>query len=54
MGIQGAKNLGWETWSPHLITVDQSCDGMMKVMDTTTKEKHGGKLVNYNDTIEEY
>jgi short-subunit dehydrogenase len=54
MGVQGAKNLGWETFGPMLITLETSCDGMMKVLDTTTKAKHGGKLVNYNDTVEEY
>jgi hypothetical protein len=30
-----------------MIGVEESCDGMMNVLATTTKAKHGGKLVLY-------
>ena len=30
-----------------VITVDESCDGMIKVLATTSKDRHGGKMVLY-------
>ncbi|QKX62346.1 uncharacterized protein TRUGW13939_09505 [Talaromyces rugulosus] len=50
LGDAGAVALGLDkaTQDHLMIGLDESCDGMMKVLDETTKEKHGGKLVLYN------
>ncbi|KAF9878108.1 aflatoxin biosynthesis ketoreductase nor-1 [Colletotrichum karsti] len=51
LGNTGAQYFGLEKAS---VTVDESCDGMMKLLATTTKEKHGGKMVSYEGNIEGY
>jgi hypothetical protein len=50
LGDAGAVALGLDkaTQDHLMIGLDESYDGMMKVLDETTKEKHGGKLVLYN------
>lgn len=50
MGDKGAMGLGADKAMQEklMIGVDESCDGMMKVLAATTKAKHGGKLVLYN------
>ncbi|KAK1675790.1 hypothetical protein BDP55DRAFT_693870 [Colletotrichum godetiae] len=45
LGNAGARGLGLEK---AYIGVDESCDGMMKVLAAATKEKYGGKMVAYN------
>ncbi|ORY29548.1 hypothetical protein BCR39DRAFT_171236 [Naematelia encephala] len=49
MGDAGAKGFGVddETQAKLMISVDESCDGMMKVLAGTTKAEHGGKLVEW-------
>ena len=43
----------WPVMASRLIGLDESCDGMMKVLASTSKEKHGGKLVRYTgETVE--
>ncbi|KAI1766298.1 hypothetical protein GGR53DRAFT_464534 [Hypoxylon sp. FL1150] len=49
LGNAGAVGLGFEKAS---ITVDESCDGMMKVLATTSKAKHGGKIVLYTGEVQ--
>ncbi len=53
LGLTGAKGLGLDEAAieKSLIGLDDSCDGMVKVIATSTKEKHGGKLVAYNGDI---
>ncbi|KAI2615380.1 hypothetical protein GGR54DRAFT_632248 [Hypoxylon sp. NC1633] len=48
LGNAGAVGLGLEKAE---LTLDESCDGMMQVFSTSTKEKHGGKMVLYNGEI---
>ncbi len=50
MGDSGAKafNVDDKTISQLMISVDTSCDGMMKVLSDTSKGKHGGKLVLFD------
>ncbi|KAK1988403.1 hypothetical protein LZ30DRAFT_699461 [Colletotrichum cereale] len=50
LGDAGAVCLGVDeaTQAQLMIGIDESCDGMMKVLAETTKEKHGGKLVLYS------
>ena len=49
LGGAGAVGLGVDnaTREKLMIGVDESCDGMVKVLAETTKAKHGGKLVLY-------
>lgn len=49
MGDAGAVSLGIDhaTQKKIMIGIDESCDGMMNVLASTTKAKHGGKLVLY-------
>jgi len=51
LGDGGAKTFGIDkaTQDKLMISVDESCDGMMKVLAETTKAKHGGQLVLYNN-----
>ncbi|KAG8157440.1 hypothetical protein KVR01_012824 [Diaporthe batatas] len=49
LGNAGARALGLES---AFISVDESCDGMVKVIASSTKEKYGGKKVTYNGDIE--
>ncbi|TVY78230.1 Norsolorinic acid ketoreductase [Lachnellula suecica] len=50
LGDSGATGLGVrkEQQDKLMIGVDESCDGMMKVLAETSKAKHGGKLVLYS------
>lgn len=49
MGDAGARSFGVdeETQAKLMVGVDESCDGMMKVLATTTRADHGGKLVEW-------
>ncbi|KAH7140868.1 hypothetical protein EDB81DRAFT_885572 [Dactylonectria macrodidyma] len=51
LGNAGAIGLGFEKAQ---IGVDESCDGMIKVFATSSKEKHGGKMVLYDGNIVEW
>lgn len=44
MGNTSARMLGLEQ-AP--TTLEESCDGMIKLFDAATKESHGGRLWNY-------
>lgn len=35
----------------YMITPDQACDAVLKIMATTSKAEHGGKFVNYTGEI---
>ncbi|KAK3369752.1 hypothetical protein B0T24DRAFT_533011 [Lasiosphaeria ovina] len=50
LGDAGAKAFGVDevTQAKFMIGLEESCDGMLKVLSTTTKAEHGGKLVLYN------
>ncbi|TDZ25141.1 Norsolorinic acid ketoreductase nor1 [Colletotrichum orbiculare MAFF 240422] len=48
LGNSGARFFGLEE-AP--LSVDESCDGMMRVIATSTKERHGGKMVSYDGEI---
>ncbi|KAH8668820.1 hypothetical protein BX600DRAFT_435337 [Xylariales sp. PMI_506] len=48
MGVAGARRLGIEKY---LVGTDVCCDGMMEVLSSSTKEKHGGKMVFYTGEI---
>ncbi|CAJ2500126.1 Uu.00g029790.m01.CDS01 [Anthostomella pinea] len=56
LGAVGARGLGFseEAIAKMLIGVDESCEGMMKVLADTSKEKHGGKMVAYNGDVIEW
>lgn len=45
MGNFGARAFGLEQ-AP--LGIDESCDGMEKLIDVATKESHGGKLWGYD------
>lgn len=49
MGLFGSTRLGFDqaTINERLISVDTSCDGIMTVLQDSSKEKHGGKLIDY-------
>ncbi|KAL1301922.1 hypothetical protein AAFC00_006096 [Neodothiora populina] len=49
MGNSSARAFGMEK---AITTVDDSCDGMFKVLNTATKEHYGGKLVDFNGEIQ--
>lgn len=51
LGNAGARGLGFDE---AYLGVDESCDGMIQVFDTSTKEKHGGRMVLYNGEISEW
>lgn len=44
MGNSSAVMFGFEQ-AP--LTLETSCDGMVKVIDAAKKESHGGRLWNY-------
>lgn len=44
IGNRGADAFGFEKAA---ITVDESADGVIKVIDASTKETHSGKLWTY-------
>lgn len=48
LGNEGARGLGFEKAT---LGVDESCDGMMLVLTSSNKEKHGGKMVSYEGEI---
>ncbi|KAI0138112.1 NAD(P)-binding protein [Hypoxylon sp. NC0597] len=48
LGDAGARGLGLEKAPDDL---DESCDGMVRMIAGSTKEKHGGKMVWYNGTV---
>jgi norsolorinic acid ketoreductase len=33
------------------VTVEDSCDGMVKLLDSVTKESHGGKFWEYTGEL---
>ncbi|KAI1361467.1 NAD(P)-binding protein [Xylaria arbuscula] len=50
LGDAGAAAFGVdkETQDKLMIGLEESCDGMMKVLSETSKEKHGGQLILWN------
>jgi norsolorinic acid ketoreductase len=50
LGDAGAKsfNVDEATQAKLMIGIDESCDGMIKVLQETSKAKHGGKLIIWN------
>lgn len=48
LGNEGARGLGFEK---AMLGVDESCNGMMDVLTSSSKEKHGGKMVSYDGEI---
>ncbi|KAI1088935.1 NAD(P)-binding protein [Rostrohypoxylon terebratum] len=48
LGNKGARGLGLEKAT---VGVDESVDGMMKMLSETSKEKHGGKMVSYDGDV---
>lgn len=50
MGNAGAKNFGMGEEAP--TTVDESCDGLFKVLTTATKERYGGKIVLFDGEVQ--
>jgi norsolorinic acid ketoreductase len=48
MGVAGARAIHAEDY---MIGVDVACDGMIRVMNSSTKEKHGGKMVGFDGEI---
>lgn len=44
MGNASANMFGFEQ-AP--LTLEESCDGMMKVIDAATKESYGGRMWSY-------
>ncbi|CAJ2514333.1 Uu.00g024520.m01.CDS01 [Anthostomella pinea] len=53
LGDAGAIGLGADedTQAKFMISCDDSCDGMFKVVTETSREKHGGKLVLFNGDV---
>jgi norsolorinic acid ketoreductase len=51
MGNKGARAFGLEQ-APE--SLDDSCDGMMKLFDAATKESHGGKFWHYHGEQESW
>lgn len=56
LGDAGAENLGVtrEMREAMMIGLEESCDGMMRVLGETSKEKHGGKLVIYSGEVGDF
>ena len=48
LGNKGAVLFGVEKAT---VTVDDSCDGMVKLLDSVTKESHGGKFWEYTGEL---
>lgn len=50
LGDAGARGFSVddETIAKLMISVDESCDGMMNVLSKTIKAEHGGKLVEWS------
>lgn len=51
MGNKAAKNWGLKEAT---LRVDETVDSIVKLLRTTTKEKHGGKAVLYNGEVQEW
>ena len=51
MGDVGAKLLGVEK-AP--TTLEESCDGMMKVFGEMSREKHGGMFAHFSGKISDW
>jgi norsolorinic acid ketoreductase len=51
LGNAGAVHFGVEQAET---TVDASCDGMVKVISESSKEKDGGKMVGWEGGVREY
>lgn len=53
MGIAGARMLGINeaAMEKMMIGVDESCDGMVRVLGEATKETHGGEMVSYRGRV---
>ena len=53
LGDAGAKSFGVDEAmrARFMISSDELCDGMMKVLANTTRADHGGKLVMYSGRI---
>lgn len=47
-GLESIKGLNLEKF---MISVDQSCDGIVRVISEVVRDKHGGKLVSYAGEI---
>ena len=49
LGEAGVAGIGIrrEIMASMVITVDESCDDMMKMLATTSEDKYGGKMVLY-------
>ena len=45
LGNNGARFFGYEQ-AP--LTIDESCNGMVKLIDMATKESNGGRFWNYD------
>ncbi|XXH02710.1 hypothetical protein Hte_009095 [Hypoxylon texense] len=52
LGNAGAKGLGFGDKAE--LTVEESCDGMMKVLAATSKKEHGGKMLLYTGKVWEW
>ena len=48
LGNNGARGLGFEKAA---VGVDESVDGMMRMLAVTSKEIHGGKMVSYDGDV---
>ncbi|KAI2463054.1 NAD(P)-binding protein [Annulohypoxylon bovei var. microspora] len=51
LGNTGARGLGFEK-AP--VSVEESLDGMMRMLAITSKEKHGGKMVSYDGEVSDW
>ncbi|KAI1445149.1 NAD(P)-binding protein [Annulohypoxylon stygium] len=51
LGNNGARGLGLEKAT---VGVDESVDGMMKMLAETSKGKHGGKMVSYDGDVSDF
>lgn len=53
LGDAGAVSFGVDeaTIARLMIGLDESCDGMMKVLAATSKERHGGKLIMWTGEV---
>lgn len=52
MGVHAARTFGFPEAT--LIAPKEALDGMFQVLQSTTKEKHGGKLVSYTSEIQDW
>lgn len=57
MGMNGHSSLESDNevdMDDHSITVDVSCDGIMKVLDESSKEETGGNFLNWLGEVGEW